>query len=47
MGRKQTGLKGTGIPKKGKWNDRVYSQVRESVMKRSKQQRVEDIITEA
>ena len=48
MGRRNsTGLKGSGIPKKGKWNDRVYSQVRESVMKRSKQQRVEDIITEA
>ena len=47
MRRRPLGQKGTGIPKKGKWNDRVYSQVRESVMKRSKQQRVEDIITEA
>ena len=41
------GQKGSGIPKKGKWNDRVYSQVRDQVMKRSKQKRVEDIITEA
>ena len=47
MGRRAWGQKGNGIPKKGKWDDRVYSQVRESVIKRTKQQRVEDIITEA
>ena len=46
MGRRSNGQKGSGIPKKGRWNDRIYANVRENVIRRTKQQRVEGIVTE-
>ena len=46
MGRRSNGQKGSGIPKKGRWNDRIYANVRENVIRRTKQQKVEGIVTE-
>ena len=46
MTRTSNGQKGSGIPKKGRWNDRIYANVRENVIRRTKQQRVEGIVTE-
>ena len=39
--------KGTGLPRRGKYNDRVFSQVREQLRKQKKRKNVEEIIREA
>ena len=39
--------RGSGLPKRGKYNDRVFSQVREQLRKQKKRKTNEEIITEA